>query len=136
MSNRNARPLATPLLTLTLALGLSACASLPDQRLAVAALKQGDHATAEQHFRQLAELGYADAQIGLADLQLASGSADGLEQAEQTYRSALDGSPRAQARLGKLLARKPAASPAERREAAQLLEQAFAAENPAACCRW
>lgn len=127
MSNRNARPLATPLLTLTLALGLSACANLPDQRLAVAALKQGDHATAEQHFRQLAELGYVDAQIGLADLQLASGSAEGLEQAEQTYRSALDGSPRAQARLGKLLARKPAASPAERREAAQLLEQAFAA---------
>ncbi|WP_339410506.1 alginate biosynthesis TPR repeat lipoprotein AlgK [Pseudomonas sp. EA_35y_Pfl2_R5] len=130
MSNLNARPLATPLLTLSLALSLSACVNLPDQRLAVEALKQGDHATAEQHFRQLAELGYVDAQIGLADLQLASGSAEGMEQAEQTYRSALDGSPRAQARLGKLLARKPTASTAERREAAQLLEQAFAAGEP------
>jgi alginate biosynthesis protein AlgK len=130
MSNLHARPLARPLLTLSLALGLSACANLPDQRLAVEALKQGDHATAEQHFRQLAELGYVDAQIGLADLLQASGTADGLEQAEHTYRRALDGSPRAQARLGKLLARKPAASPAERREAAQLLEQAFEAGEP------
>ncbi|MFP6848995.1 MAG: alginate biosynthesis TPR repeat lipoprotein AlgK [Pseudomonas sp.] len=130
MSNLNARPLATPLLTLSLALGLSACANLPDQRLAMEAMQQGDNATAEQNFRQLAELGYVDAQIGLADLQLASGTADGLQQAEQTYRRALGGSPRAQARLGKLLARKPDASHAERQEAAQLLEQAFAAGEP------
>ncbi|MGH8355342.1 MAG: alginate biosynthesis protein AlgK, partial [Pseudomonas sp.] len=43
------------------------------------------------------------------------------------YRLAADSSAHAQARLGKLLASKPGASPAERREAAQLLEQALAA---------
>jgi alginate biosynthesis protein AlgK len=118
---------ASPLLLLAAALALAGCAGLPDQRLANEALQRGDNATAEQHFRQLAQLGYADAQIGLADLQQASGSEQDLNKAEQTYRLALDESPRAKARLGKLLARKPGSSAAERREAAQLLNDAFAA---------
>ncbi|NQD94300.1 alginate biosynthesis protein, partial [Pseudomonas sp. CrR25] len=115
-----------PHVLLTAALALAGCAGLPDQRLAREALQRGDTATAEQHFRQLAALGYADAQIGLADLQQAAGSPQDLAQAERTYRQALDQSPRAQARLGKLLARKPGSSVAERQEAAQLLETAFA----------
>lgn len=117
----------SPLLLLAAALALAGCAGLPDQRLANEALQRGDTATAEQHFRQLAALGYADAQVGLADLQLAGGSEQDLEKAERTYRLALDESPRARARLGKLLARKPGSSAAERQEAAQLLNDAFSA---------
>ena len=91
---------------------LAACANLdiPDQRLAQEALQRGDTATAERHFRQLAALGYTDAQIGLADLQVASHDPVQLRQAEQTYRLALDATHRAKARLGTLLAAKPDAS--------------------------
>ena len=124
--------LTLALLALSLTALLPGCAELPDQRLAAAALQRGDTATAERHFRQLAELGYADAQIGLADLQLAGGSAEDRLAAENTYRQALalDNSPRTRARLGKLLARKPEASPAERREAAELLEQTLTQGEP------
>ncbi len=115
------------LLLLALAVTLAGCAGLPDQRLANEALQRGDTATAEQNFRQLAQLGYSDAQIGLADLQQTSGTPQDLAKAERTYRLALDQSPRAKARLGKLLARKPGSSAAERQEAAQLLDDAFAA---------
>jgi len=120
--------LTKPLLLSALA-GLTACANLdlPDQRLAKDALRRGDTQTAERHFRQLAELGFTEAQLGLAGLQVASGDPEQLRKAEQTYRMALDSSPRAKARLGKLLARKPAASEAEKREAAQLLDEAFVA---------
>lgn len=114
------------LLLLVAALSLAGCAGLPDQRLANEALKNGDAATAEQNYRQLAELGYADAQVGLADIQLESGDPELLRQAEATYRQAADHSPRAAARLGKLLAVKPNATETERQEAGQLLEQAFA----------
>ena len=112
-------------LLLLAALGLSGCAGLPDQQLAQQAFKRGDTATAERHYRQLADLGYADAVVGLADLQVASGDPAQLRQAEQTYRQALDSSPRAKARLGKLLAGKPGATPAEQREAERLLREAF-----------
>ncbi|UCO99304.1 alginate biosynthesis TPR repeat lipoprotein AlgK [Metapseudomonas lalkuanensis] len=118
---------ATPVLLLAAAVALAGCAGLPDERLAREALKSGDNATAEQNFRQLADLGYADAAVGLADLQVASGDPEQLAKAEQTYRQAMDQSPRAKARLGKLLARKAELSPAERRETAQLLEESFAA---------
>ncbi len=118
--------LAAPLL-LSLAVGLAGCAGLPDQRLANEALKNGDTVTAERNFRALAEMGYSDAAVGLADLQVASGTPEDLVKAEQTYRQAMDESPRAKARLGRLLARKPDASAEQRREAAQLLEDAFAA---------
>lgn len=112
-------------LAAAIALGLAGCAGLPDQQLARQAYAMGDTATAERHFRQLAELGYSDASVGLADIQLASGDPEQMRQAEQTYRQAADQSPRAQARLGRLLASKPAASEAERREAAELLENAL-----------
>lgn len=120
--------LTKPLLLSALA-GLTACANLdlPDQRLAKEALQRGDTQTAERHFRQLAEMGFTDAQLGLADMQLASGDPEQLRKAEQTYRMALDASPRAKARLGKLLAYKPTSSEEEKREAAQLLGDAFAA---------
>ncbi len=115
------------LLLLVAALSLAGCVGLPDQRLANEALQNGDAATAEQNYRQLAELGYADAQVGLADIQLESGDPELLRQAEDTYRQAVDHSPRAAARLGKLLAVKPNATEAEHQEAEQLLKQAFAA---------
>lgn len=118
---------ATPVLLLAAAVALAGCAGLPDERLAREALKRGDSTTAEQNFRQLAELGYADAAVGLADLQVASGDPEQLARAEQTYRQAMDQSPRAKARLGKLLARKTERNPAERRETAQLLEESFSA---------
>jgi alginate biosynthesis protein AlgK len=118
---------ATPLLALALAVSLAGCAGLPDERLAAEALKRGDTGTAERNYRQLAELGYVNAQIGLADLQVAGGTAQDLEKAERTYRLALDESPRAKARLGRLLVRKANASQAERQEAAELLNDAFTA---------
>lgn len=118
---------AAPLLALSLAVTLAGCAGLPDERLAAEALKRGDTSIAEQNYRQLAELGYTNAQVGLADLQVAGGTPQDLEKAERTYRLALDESPRAKARLGKLLASKVDASPAERREAGELLDDAFTA---------
>ncbi|WP_295471351.1 alginate biosynthesis TPR repeat lipoprotein AlgK [uncultured Pseudomonas sp.] len=113
-------------LGLAVALGLGGCAGLPDQRLANEALQNGDTALAERNYRQLAELGYTDAQVGLADIQVASGDPAQLKEAEATYRAAAATSPRAQSRLGKLLAVKPDATDAERREAESLLQQAFA----------
>lgn len=121
------RRLSTPtLLSLAVAIGLSGCAGLPDQRLANEALKNGDTALAEQNYRQLADLGYSDAQVGLADIKVATGNPAELKEAEATYRAAAQTSPRAQSRLGRLLAAKPDASDAERHEAEALLKQAFA----------
>jgi alginate biosynthesis protein AlgK len=114
------------LLALALALGLGGCAGLPDQRLANEALKSGDIATAERNYRQLAALGYADAQVGLADIQVQSGDPAQLREAEAAYRAAAATSPRAQARLGRLLANKPQPSVAEQREAEVLLKRAMA----------
>ncbi|CAD5108484.1 alginate biosynthesis TPR repeat lipoprotein AlgK [Pseudomonas carbonaria] len=111
-------------LGLAVAFALAGCAGLPDQRLAQEALKRGDTATAESNFRQLAGLGYTDAQVGLADLQVESGDPEQMRRAEETYRQAADQSPRAAARLGRLLAGKPGASEAERREAESLLQRA------------
>ncbi|NVL42324.1 alginate biosynthesis protein, partial [Pseudomonas syringae pv. actinidiae] len=49
--NSPLRRLSTPtLLSLAVALGLSGCAGLPDQRLANEALKNGDTALAEQNY--------------------------------------------------------------------------------------
>lgn len=126
-------PLLRPaLLGLAVSATLAGCAGLPDERLAREALQSGDQQTAEWHFRQLAEMGYSDAQIGLADIYAASGQNQDMQEAERIYRQALDGSPRAEARLGKLLARKPGSTLAERREAAELLERANRAGEPSA----
>jgi alginate biosynthesis protein AlgK len=111
---------------LAIAFALTGCAGLPDQRLANEALKNGDTALAEQNYRQLADLGYSDAQVGLADIQVESRDPALLKQAEATYRAAAETSPRAQSRLGRLLAAKPYATEAEHKEAEQLLEKAFA----------
>ncbi|MEG0861362.1 MAG: alginate biosynthesis protein AlgK, partial [Pseudomonas sp.] len=114
------------LCSLALAISLAGCAGLPDQRLANEALKRGDTALAEQNYRQLADLGYSEAQVGLADIQMETRDPAKLKEAEATYRAAADISPRAQARLGRLLAAKPDATEAERREAETLLKKAFA----------
>ncbi|MCY1286134.1 Alginate biosynthesis protein AlgK [compost metagenome] len=115
-----------PLLLLG-ALGLAGCTGLPDQRLAQEAMARGDTATAERNYRQLADLGYADAQVGLADIQLETGDPEQRRQAEATYRQAAATSPRAASRLGRLLASKPGSSQAEQREAETLLRDAMAA---------
>jgi alginate biosynthesis protein AlgK len=121
------RSLSAPtLLSLAIAIGISGCAGLPDQRLANEALKRGDTAVAEQNYRQLADLGYSDAQVGLADIQVGTRDPELIRQAEATYRAAADTSPRAQSRLGKLLAVKPNSTEAEQHEAEDLLKKAFA----------
>ncbi|MBO3274851.1 alginate biosynthesis TPR repeat lipoprotein AlgK [Pseudomonas schmalbachii] len=113
-------------LALPLAIALAAgCAGLPDERLAQQALERGDVATAQANFQALATLGYADSQIGLAEIQAANGDSAAQARAEKLYRAAAETSPRARARLGKWLAAKPGATDAEHREAEQLLSRAF-----------
>ena len=109
---------------LTLAVSLAGCAGLPDQRLANEALKRGDTALAQQNYKQLADLGYSEAQVGLADIQVDSRDPAQIRQAEATYRAAVDVSPRAQARLGRLLVAKPGSTEAEQHEAEGLLKKA------------
>lgn len=82
-----------PVALLALAVTLAGCAGLPDQRLANEALKRGDTATAAQNYQQLAELGYSEAQVGLADIQVGSRDPAQIKQAEATYRAAADTSP-------------------------------------------
>lgn len=123
-SSQGRRHLA--LCSLALALSLAGCAGLPDQRLANEALKRGDTALAQQNYRQLADLGYSEAQVGLADIQVESRDPAQIQQAEATYRAAADTSPRAQARLGRLLVAKPGSTEAEQHEAEGLLKKAFA----------
>ncbi len=119
---RSARPLAW--CALAAAITLAGCAGLPDQRLANEALKRGDTATAERNYKALADLGYSDAQVGLADLDVATRDPAKLKAAEATYRAAAATSPRAQARLGRLLVAKPDSTQAEREEAETLLKRA------------
>ncbi|QXN51182.1 alginate biosynthesis TPR repeat lipoprotein AlgK [Pseudomonas fluorescens] len=111
---------------LALAVSLAGCAGLPDQRLANEALKRGDTTTAAANYQQLADLGYSEAQVGLADIQVDSRDPAQMQKAEATYRAAASVSPRAQARLGRLLVAKPGASEAERHEAESLLKKASA----------
>ena len=120
--------LRTPLslCALALAVSLAGCAGLPDQRLANEALKRGDTATAAQNYQQLADLGYSEAQVGLADIQVDSRDPAQMQQAEATYRAAASVSPRAQARLGRLLVAKPGSTEAEHHEAETLLKKAAA----------
>ncbi|WP_433769096.1 alginate biosynthesis TPR repeat lipoprotein AlgK [Pseudomonas putida] len=115
------------LCAVALAVSLAGCAGLPDQRLANEALKRGDTATAAANYQQLADLGYSEAQVGLADIQVDSRDPAQMKQAEATYRAAASVSPRAQARLGRLLVAKPGATEAEHHEAEGLLKKASAA---------
>lgn len=72
---------------------LAGCSGLPDQRLANEAMKRGDTALAERNYKALADLGYSDAQVGLADIQVASQDPAKLKAAEATYRAAAATSP-------------------------------------------
>lgn len=119
---RSARPFTW--CALAMAVALAGCAGLPDQRLANEALQRGDTATAERNYKALADLGYSEAQVGLADIQVASRDPAQLKEAEATYRDAAASSPRAQARLGRLLTAKPDSTQAEREEAETLLKLA------------
>ncbi|WP_226503007.1 alginate biosynthesis protein AlgK [Pseudomonas sp. MWU16-30317] len=112
------------LLGLAIAISLAGCAGLPDQRLANQALQNGDTELAQQNFQQLADLGYADAQIGLADIQVNTGDPEAMRKAEAIYRAAAQTSPRAQVRLGRLLAAKPGSTVAEQHEAESWLKKA------------
>ncbi|MFK0313552.1 alginate biosynthesis TPR repeat lipoprotein AlgK [Pseudomonas sp. NPDC090233] len=114
------------LCALAVAIALAGCAGLPDQRLANEALKRGDTALAERNYKALADMGYSDAQVGLADIKVATGDPDQFKQAEETYRAAAATSPRAQVRLGRLLVAKPDSTQAEREEAETLLKLAAA----------
>jgi alginate biosynthesis protein AlgK len=115
----------TYLCALALAISLAGCAGLPDQRLANEALKRGDTTLAAQNYQQLADLGYSEAQVGLADIQVDSRDPVQVKKAEATYRAAVATSPRAQARLGRLLVAKPGATEAEHHEAEGLLKKAY-----------
>lgn len=106
---------------------LSGCAGLPDLQLAKQAKASGDLATAESNFRRLAEFGYVDAEVGLADILVRSPSAERQAQGEAIYRNALGRSPEVPVRLGKWLAIKPQASAEEHAEAERLLRQGLAA---------
>ncbi|NIE76395.1 alginate biosynthesis protein [Pantoea sp. Ap-967] len=109
---------------LAAAITLAGCSGLPDQRLANEALKRGDTAQAERNYQALADLGYSDAQVGLADIKVSTGDPSQFKQAEATYRAAAATSPRAQVRLGRLLVAKPDSTQAEREEAETLLKLA------------
>lgn len=127
-------PLLAPLFGLSL---LSGCAgSLPDLDLAKQAKAGGDLSAAEANFRPLAELGYVEAQIGLADVLIRSTSAQQQAKGEALYRQALAKSPLAAPRLGKWLASKVPNSPAERAEATRLLRQAMADGDRSALLPW
>ena len=102
------------LCALAAAITLAGCAGLPDQRLANEALKRGDTALAERNYKALADLGYSEAQVGLADIKVATRDPSQIKEAEATYRAAAATSPRAQARLGRLLVAKPDSTQAER----------------------
>lgn len=121
----------TELLLLVSAIALAGCMSLPDEQLARDALARGDLDTAERNYQALADMGYVDAQIGIADLLVASGKPEDLARAEATYRRASK-SPEIAVRLGKLLMEKPNPTEAELREAEQLLSSAFEAGNDGA----
>ena len=75
---------ASALCALALAVSLAGCAGLPDQRLANEALKRGDTVTAQQNYQQLADLGYSEAQVGLADIQVTTRDPEQIRQAEAT----------------------------------------------------
>ena len=66
-------------LALALAAALGGCTQLPDLQLAKHTQTGGDLATAEANFRPLAEQGFVEAQIGLADVLVQQG-----EQAQRT----------------------------------------------------
>lgn len=118
--------LQSSLCSLAVVLVLAGCASLPDQRLGREAYLRGDIDTAERNFRQLADLGYVEARLGLAELYVNSGDPAQIQEAKAIYRQLAGQSSHVAARLGRLLAGSPDASAADVHEARGLLEQAHA----------
>lgn len=111
---------------ITLCLAAAGCAQLPDLELAKQARTGGDLKVAEENFRPLAELGYADAELGLADVLVQQPDAARQAEGEAIYRRAATDSPIARVKLGKWLVNKPDATPAERQEAIELLRESVA----------
>ena len=113
------------LCAMTLCLAQAGCAQLPDIELADRARMGGDLQVAEANYRPLAELGYEDARVGLADVLVQSPDAQRQAEGEALYREAARQSPQARVKLGKWLAGKESITPAERQEAEDLLRQAL-----------
>lgn len=111
---------------IALCVTLSGCAQLPDLELAERAKTGGDLQVAEDNFRPLAQMGYTDAQLGLADVLVQSPDVQRQAEGEAIYRSAARDSVQARIKLGKWLAVKESATDAERAEAKALLRNAIA----------
>jgi alginate biosynthesis protein AlgK len=111
---------------IALCLTAAGCAQLPDLELAKQARTGGDLQVAEENFRPLAELGYADAELGLADVLVQQPDAARQAEGEAIYRRVAAESPIARVKLGKWLVNKPGATPAERQEAVELLRAGIA----------
>lgn len=113
------------LTAIALCVAIGGCAQLPDLELAKRARTGGDLQTAEDNFRPLAELGYADAQVGLADVLVQRPEPERQAEGEAIYRRAAADSLQARIKLGKWLAVKENATEAERQEALSLLRDAI-----------
>lgn len=113
------------LCAMTLCLAQAGCAQLPDIELADRARMGGDLQVAEANYRPLAELGYEDARIGLADVLVQSPDPQRQAEGEAIYREIAGQSQQARVKLGKWLAGKENITPAERQEAAGLLRRAL-----------
>lgn len=113
------------LTAIALCVAIGGCAQLPDLELAERAKTGGDLQTAEENFRPLAEMGYEEAEIGLADVLVRSPEPQRQAEGEAIYRRAAADSVQARIKLGKWLAAKEYATEAERQEALGLLRDAI-----------
>ena len=113
------------LCAMTLCLAQAGCAQLPDLDLAKQARIGGDLQVAEENYRPLAELGYSDAKVGLADVLVQSPDPVRQAEGEAIYRDSAKTNPDARIKLGKWLAGKENITQAERLEASQLLRDAL-----------
>lgn len=113
------------LCAMTLCLAQAGCAQLPDLDLAKQARMGGDLQVAEDNYRPLAEMGYTDAQVGLADVLVQSPDPARQAEGEAIYRASAQTNPDARIKLGKWLASKESITQAERLEASQLLRDAL-----------
>src|SRR5690606_34196551 len=110
---RGGRQMNVRLTAIALCVVMAGCAQLPDLELAKRARTGGDLQTAENNFRSLAELGYEDAELGLADVLVQRPEPERQAEGEAIYRRAAAHSLQARIKLGKWLAVKENASDAE-----------------------
>lgn len=113
-----------------LVLALVACVSTPDLERGRQAAERRDWSAAERDLKPLAEAGYPDAQVELAQLYARDASAESQAQAIAWMRRARAGQSDLTAKLARLLMDSP--HQADHREAAELLAQARAAGEPQA----